>query len=360
MTNTPTPRVGDAGLAGTTTLEPLVSVILPVYNGESDIEATLDSALQQTYRNIEVIIVDDGSRDGTRALVDALALRDSRVRVVAQTNRGVAAARNRGLAEARGEFIAPLDADDVWDPTKIERQVSRMMDAGDDTGLVYCWWVWIDADGAVLDCSPRWGIEGSAAETLLQVNYTGNASVPLYRRRHVEQVGGFDVTLRDRDAQGCEDWDVALKVAERSSVAMVPSVLVGYRRRRESMSTRTSRMWRSHALVVNGARQRRPALSPSTIRRSHDQFALHLAGVSFWSRAYFQSIFWGLRASRSSLVLHILPHVIRLFSKTLVRSGHSSREVVRPGVRFSSWDMPRSLIPYDLIYDRHFKRLRDE
>jgi hypothetical protein len=119
-------------------------------------------------------------------------------------------------------------------------------------------------------------------------------------------------------------------------------------------------MWRSHALVVNGARQRRPALSPSTIRRSHDQFALHLAGVSFWSRAYFQSIFWGLRASRSSLVLHILPHVIRLFSKTLVRSGHSSREVVRPGVRFSSWDMPRSLIPYDLIYDRHFKRLRDE
>jgi glycosyltransferase involved in cell wall biosynthesis len=292
--------------------------------------------------------------------VAARALSDSRVRVIAQPNRGVAAARNRGLAEARGEFIAPLDADDLWDPTKIEKQVGRMMEAGDSTGLVYCWWVWIDAHGAVLDCSPRWRIEGDAAETLLQVNYTGNASVPLYRRRDLEQVGGFDVTLRDRDAQGCEDWDAALKVAERSRVAVVPSVLVGYRRRRESMSTRTDRMWRSHALVVNGARQRRPELKTSSIRRSHDQFALHLAGVSYWSRAYLHAIVWGLRASRSSLALQILPDVIRLFSKALMRSGRSSRKMVRPGVHFSSWDMPQSLIPYDRIYNRRFAQLRDE
>ena len=359
MTNDSTPGVGDARFAGPATLEPLVSVILPVYNGESDVEATLYSALGQTYRNIEVIIIDDGSRDGTRTLVEALALRDSRVRVITQLNRGVAAARNRGLADARGEFIAPLDADDVWDPTKIERQVSRMMEAGDNTGLVYCWWVWINVHGAVLDCSPRWRIEGNAAETLLQVNYTGNASVPLYRRRDLEQVGGFDVTLRDRGAEGCEDWDVALKIAERSGVAVVPAVLVGYRRRRASMSTRTDRMWRSHALVVNGARRRRPELRASSIRRSHDQFALHLAGVSYWSRAYLHAIVWGLRASRSSLALQVLPYVIRLFSKTLVRSGRSSPKMVRPRVRFSSWDMPQALIPYDRIYNRRFKRLRD-
>ena len=162
MTNTSTPLPRNAPFGGATTLEPLVSVILPVYNGESDVEVTLDSALEQTYRNIEVIIIDDGSRDGTRALVEARALRDSRIRVITQLNRGVAAARNRGLADARGEFIAPLDADDVWDPMKLERQVGRMMEAGDNTGLVYCWWVWIDAQGAVLDCSPRWRIEGDA------------------------------------------------------------------------------------------------------------------------------------------------------------------------------------------------------
>ena len=96
---------------------------------------------------LELIVVDDGSRDRTRAIVDQWAERDSRVRVLAQANRGVAAARNRALAAARGEFIAPLDADDLWDPTKIERQVRRMIEAGEGTGLVYCWWVSIDPDG---------------------------------------------------------------------------------------------------------------------------------------------------------------------------------------------------------------------
>ena len=339
---------------------PLVSVILPVYNGESHVEATLASAVQQTYRHIEVIVVDDGSRDRTRAIADAQALRDSRIRVIGQPNRGVAAARNRGLAEARGELVAPLDADDVWDPTKIERQVARLMETGAGTGLIYCWWAWIDATGAVLDCSPRWRTEGHASETLLQVNFTGNASVPMYRRRDLDAIGGFDTTLRDRDAEGCEDWDVALKVAERSSVAVVPAVLVGYRRGRSSMSAQTDRMWRSHLLVVNGARQRQPQLRPSSIRRSHDQFALHLAGVSFWSRAYVRSIYWGLRAARSSLVLRVLPHIIRLFSRRLLPADPSSRDVIGPGVRFSSWEMPRSLIPYDRIYDQHVERLPNQ
>src|SRR6267378_894238 len=111
--------------------DPLVSVILPVRDGESSIGDTLESALGQTYRNIEVIVVDDGSRDRTRAIVEARALRDSRVRVIGQNNRGLAASRNRALAIARGEFIAPLDADDLWDPTKMERQVHRMTEAGD-------------------------------------------------------------------------------------------------------------------------------------------------------------------------------------------------------------------------------------
>src|SRR5712691_3975429 len=82
---------------------PLVSVILPVRDGESSIGDTLESALGQTYQNIEVIVVDDGSRDRTRAIVEAWVERDSRVRLFAQTNGGVAAARNRAIAEARGE-----------------------------------------------------------------------------------------------------------------------------------------------------------------------------------------------------------------------------------------------------------------
>ena len=337
---------------------PLVSIILPVHNGEPYISGTLESALTQTYRNTEVIIVDDGSQDGTRAIVEARALQDSRVRVIGQTNRGVAAARNRALAAAKGEFIAPLDADDVWDPTKLARQVDRIIAAGDNTGLVYCWWMWIDARSAILDCSPRWRIEGDAAKLLLQVNFTGNASVPMYCRRYLEEVGGYDVTLRARDAQGCEDWDVALKVAERAGVCVVPSPLVGYRRSTGSMSAQIDRMWRSHSLVMDSALRRRPELYSPLVRRSQNQFALHLAGVSFWSGAYWRAIAWGLQAIRSSLAAQIMPYVVCVFARVALRRGRRRGRAVLPGLPFSDWSLPRPLIPYDLIYARHFGRAR--
>jgi glycosyltransferase involved in cell wall biosynthesis len=341
-------------------VEPLVSIIVPVRDGESCIGDTLESALGQTYGNIEVVVVDDGSRDGTRAILDAWVERDSRVRILAQANRGVAEARNRAIAAARGEFIAPLDSDDLWDPTKIERQVRRMIEVGESTGLVYCWWVSIDANGALLDCSPRWRFEGTDADILLQVNYTGNASVPLYRRRYLDQVGGYDVTLRERDAEGCEDLDVALKVAEQSGVAVVPSWLVGYRRRRDNMSSRTGKMWRSHMAVMTGARHRRPDLSSRITRRSQDQVALHLAAVSFWSGAYGRALGWALRGLRSTLAFQILPYVLRCISNRLLQRSRPSPRIIGPGVGFSSWEMPQPLIPYDRIYQRRFKRLRGE
>jgi glycosyltransferase involved in cell wall biosynthesis len=332
---------------------PLVSIILAVCNGEPFVADTLDSVLGQTYQNIEVIVVDDGSTDGTPAVVEACANRDSRVRVICQRNRGVSAARNRGLAVARGQFVATVDSDDLWDPTKIERQVRRMIEGGEHTGLIYCWWVCIDVNGAVLDWSPRWRIEGDGLETLLQVNYCGGASVHLFRRKWLEEIGGYDETR-----EPCEDWEVALKVAERARVAVEPSVLVGYRRRPGSLSTRTERMWRSHALVMRSAKERRPDLSARLIRQSQEQFALYLAGVSFWSGTYGQAVGWGLRALPSSLALQTLPYVAGLFAKTLIRRGRPGRRVIRPGVSFSDWGMAEPLIPYDRIYDRRFGRLR--
>src|SRR4051794_12933269 len=105
---------------------PLVSVIVPVFNGVEYVGEAIESALRQTYTNIEVIVVDDGSTDHTRSVVKSLAGRDGRVRLVGQANGGVARARNQGILFARGEMIAPLDADDLWAPNKIERQMSRM------------------------------------------------------------------------------------------------------------------------------------------------------------------------------------------------------------------------------------------
>jgi glycosyltransferase involved in cell wall biosynthesis len=328
-----------------------------VYDGEAFISDTLESALGQTYRNTEVIVVDDGSRDGTRAIVETWVERDSRVRILTQANRGVAAARNRAISAARGEFIAPLDADDLWDPTKVERQVRRMIEAGEDTGMVYSWWMSIGVHGALLDCSPRWRFEGAGADIMLQVNYTGNGSVPLYRRRCLEDVGGYDETFRG-EAEGCDDWDIALRVAERWRVAIVPSALVAYRKRPNSLSGRPDQMWRSYALFMSSVRQRRPGLSPALIRKSQQQFALYIAGVAYRAGAYRKAIVWGSPALRSTLALQVLPSLMWLFVKGLLWRDRPSPRIVVPGVRFSSWEIPESPIPYKRIYQRRFERLR--
>ena len=195
----------------------------------------------------------DGRTRG--AVLDFYALRDSRVRILAQANSGIDRARNRGIAEAHGNFIAPLDADDLWEPTKIDRQIQRMLSAGDETGFVYSWWVWIDSGGTVLDRSPRWMFEGHTFESLLQINFTGNASVPLFRRHCLEEAGGYNEQLAATGAGGCEDWELVLRVAERYKAAVVPEILLGYRRRPGSMSTACDTMWRSQQRVVQAMRE---------------------------------------------------------------------------------------------------------
>lgn len=109
---------------------PLVSVVMPVYDAEATMERSIDSVLAQSHRQVELILVNDGSRDGSAAIMEAYARRDARVVVVHQANGGVAAARNRGLQEARGTHVAFLDSDDWWDPDKLALQLAHMARTG--------------------------------------------------------------------------------------------------------------------------------------------------------------------------------------------------------------------------------------
>jgi Glycosyl transferase family 2 len=324
--------------------DPLVSVILPVYNGAEFVGPALESTLSQTYQNLEILVIDDGSTDGTPAILDLYAARDARIRVLSQANSGVARARNRGIAEAHGDFIAPLDADDLWEPTKIDCQVRRILESGERTGLVYSWWVWIDRDGALLDRSPRWMMEGSAFELLLQMNFTGNASVPLFRRCCIEEAGGYNESLAAADAGGCEDWELALRVAERYDVAVVPEILLGYRRHRGSMSTTCDRMWRSQQLVVEKMRELRPDLSSRVLCRAAHQFAMYLAGLSFWSGNLLAASRWGFR-SGCQLPFFVAPYALRML---LNRAPHKQGlPTMRPGVTLDTRCIPEPLLPYD-------------
>lgn len=334
---------------------PLVSVIVAAFNAESTIEETCRSALAQTYASLEVLVIDDGSTDATASLVAALAVTDPRLRLIRQENMGVAAARNRGIAAARGDFLAPLDADDLWAPGKIAAQVLRMMQAGPATALVYCWWAWIDADNCVMDRSPRWNIEGRALQRLIEINFTGSASVPLFRRSVVVELGGYRPQLRDEGCQGCEDWDLALRVAERHQVAAVPAVLVGYRRRAGSMSTHADEMWRSRAAVVRDMAVRNPSISAAMLRRSQGQFALHVAGVAFWCGDHLGACLWGLRTRPAALGVAVLPHIAMLLLQHGFRRRSVSARLVADNDRFDRCCPPEPLIPYDRILTRHWR-----
>ena len=331
------------------TNNPLVSVILPVHNGEDFVGCALASVLLQTYTHLEVVVVDDGSTDGTAAILKVWAARDPRVRIITQSNAGVARARNRAIAVSAGEWIAPIDADDLWSPDKLARQVHCMQSAGETTGMVYAWWVWIDVQGTVLDRSPRWTIRGNALQDLIAVNFTGNASVPLYRRRCLQEIGGYNEALAAANAGGCEDWEVALRVAAKYRVAVVPEILLGYRRRPGSMSTACDTMRRSQQLVLQGIRNLRPDLDPALFRASERQFSLYLAGLSYWSGNLRGAWRWALRAG-VWLPLLVSPYVAKML--LWPRRAKNKSQCMQPGVTLERASIPEPLLPLNHFRNR--------
>jgi glycosyltransferase involved in cell wall biosynthesis len=200
-----------------------ISVIIPTYNYGRFIGAAVESALGQTLRPAEVIIVDDGSTDET---AEAVARFGRQVRYIRQENAGVCRARNRGVAESSGELIAFLDADDIWEPEKLEKQAAVFM-SDKEIGLVHCGMREFDSQTGETLALRLEGGEGWVADDLLLwerpvVNVSGSAL--MVRREAFDAAGGFDERMK------CgEDWDFCYRVALRYKVGFVPEPLVNYR-----------------------------------------------------------------------------------------------------------------------------------
>lgn len=237
-----------------------VSVVIPAYNAGRTLHETLMSARAQTHASLEIIIVDDGSTDETAKVAARHAADDPRVSLIHQRNAGVAAARNAGVAAARGEFVALLDADDLWASTKIERQLAVFATCDPRVALVYTWFALIDAQSRVIKPGPRIDHEGDVLDALAYYNFIGNGSAPLIRRTAIEEVGGFDATLRARGGQGCEDWKLYFEIAERYHFARVPEALTGYRHTSDNMSSDGRQMLRSRDLGITDLLPRHPEL----------------------------------------------------------------------------------------------------
>jgi glycosyltransferase involved in cell wall biosynthesis len=200
---------------------PLVSVLIPVYNGGRFLLASVQSALAQTYRDLEVLVLDDGSTDG--AVDDLLAaVSDPRLRVLRHPNRGLSATLNRGIQEAEGELLARLDADDLAHASRIERQVEAML-ADPSLVLVGGQVVRLVADADRQSTSAFPLSHEAIVRGLLRREHVLCHPAVLLRREAAVRIGGYW-------AHGpAEDWDLFLRLAEVGRLANLPDVVLDYR-----------------------------------------------------------------------------------------------------------------------------------
>lgn len=255
-----------------------VTVVVPAYNAALYIDRTLASIVEQTWRNLQIIVVDDGSTDDTAERVRRFTGRDARITLITTANRGVAAARNTGIDNARGTYVAFVDADDLWAPTKIERQVEALEKAPDDYAAVYTLHFIIDSDDNFITTGKSEYAGGFIYARHASMKYVGNGSTLLVRRSVLPVVGGFDSSYAQAGIGGCEDLDFELRLAERYRIAVIPERLMGYRRYAGNMSSNARRMGLGMIETVERSLKRMPMLGADATRsaRAHTyRYALH-------------------------------------------------------------------------------------
>ena len=240
---------------------PLVSVVVPAFNASNTLQHTLLSVSAQSYRNLEIIVVDDGSVDHTALIARAYSKIDPRVRLIQQSNRGVASARNAGTQASTAEFVAFIDADDLWHPTKITKQMALLTANGNDMALVYSPFRLIDTSGMVLGSSRNHRVDGWVVNRHFYINFIGNGSSILIRKHVLDELGGYSSALLEAGAQGCEDLLLQLRIALQYKFGTVPEYLVGYRMSPGNMSADGERMVRSSLLALTMALAECPDLA---------------------------------------------------------------------------------------------------
>lgn len=285
---------------------PKISVVIPAYNAMAYLPETMESVLGQSFEDFEAIVINDGSFDQTAQWVSQVT--DPRVRLISQENQGNAGARNTGIIHAQGDYVAFLDADDLWEPTKLEKQV-RVLEENPDVGLVYTWVAYIDERGTLTGRVFKHEVEGQVWSQLTEHNIVESGSVAMVRRSCFETVGLFDRNLGSH----VEDWDMWLRMANHYPFKVVKEPLVYYRQ----VSNSTSRNWAAMAcsfeLVIEKAFTAAPLELQYLKPRSSSFGNLCLA----WKALQSSDQDWQIAASFRSRALADYPGVF--FSKEFMR-----------------------------------------
>ncbi len=230
---------------------PKISVIIPAYNSENTIIHTINSVLNQTFTDLELIVINDGSQDSTLDIVKQI--QDPRIKVFSYSNAGGNASRNRGLKLAVGEFVSFLDADDLWTPNKLESQL-KALEKNLSAKVAYSWTDYIDINGDYVLSGKRININGDVYENLLVSNFLENGSNPLIYRTALISLGGFDESLA-----AAQDWDMWLRLASKFDFVCVPSVQILYRISANSVSSNLVRQEKACLQLLERAYQERPS-----------------------------------------------------------------------------------------------------
>jgi glycosyltransferase involved in cell wall biosynthesis len=222
---------------------------MPVYNGERTILETIASAQKQTFSDFELIVINDGSTDRTLEILDNI--QDPRLKVFSYSNGGRALARNRGISQAKGEFIAFLDADDLWTSDKLELQLAAL-EQNPKAGLAYSWTCNMGENKEWFSSGKPVNFEGNVIADLLLGNFLKSGSNPLVRRQAIESTGEFDPAFTS-----AQDWDYWLRIATQWSFVLVSKEQIFYRQRRSSTSLiyKLEEMQVSYLMVMEKAFQ---------------------------------------------------------------------------------------------------------
>jgi len=254
---------------------------MPCYNGAAHIEQGMRSALAQSFGDIELIVVDDGSLDDSVRIIGGQG--DPRIRLIQQSHQGVCAARNRGLAEARGSYVAFLDADDTWEPSFLERMLSAL-EADGNAVLAYCGW-------------QNLGLPGGRGEPFVPPDYErpdkvetwlGGCRWPIHavvaKRAAIEAAGGFDERYPTS-----EDYLLWLRVVVKHKIVLVPEVLAYYHHHEGQRATRDrARVAFNHWLVQRRFLEENPELrkrlGPRRVRELTHGELLRRGYECYWKR----------------------------------------------------------------------------
>ena len=261
-------------------LENKISVVIPTYNHSRWLPESVESALRQTLKPLEVIVVDDGSKDDTRQVVSKYP-----VTYVYQRNAGLPAARNKGIDTAKGEWIALLDADDVWLPRKLELQAAAI--TGED--LCYCATTQFFNDGHTVESEYH---DGSNAKSVLAHHNFIDPSSVLVKRSLLQKLGGFKVGM-----PAGEDWEMWLRLCRVCKFVGVPERLLHYRVTGTGMSVNPEIFIRSTDAIVAAATEGLPPFRRFVQERRMRCTRAKFVGVKYRDKSdYKNSLRWALRA----------------------------------------------------------------